>query len=345
MKYRVVFLSFLLALVSSHPQSLLGKQKSSKSRSSGSTTNTRFEFRNVNFRIDDSVVMEIRLLRGELLPAFRDTPPNFDDRRTLIMKIDGGEAAMSTASFTDLMNRYVFNYPGAPLTAIRVSTKGNQLRQEARLHKGAHTEMIGSLDALPDGRIRFHPTSIKTAGVPTKKLMDLVGLKVDKLVKGTDPRGVTIVGDDMILDLELILPPPKVQARVTRVRIEGDRIIQTFGPKSRGDTAKDLTPPDSKAANYMYYRGGTIRFRKQIMVDADMQVVDNHPQDPFDFSLTRYYDQLVAGYTKNTPGAAMISFVPDYHRLRGPIAPPGVPPAPGSSGPAPGGQPGRQQKR
>jgi hypothetical protein len=93
----------------------------------------------------------------------------------------------------------------------------------------------------------------------------------------------------------------------------------------------------------MYYRGGTIRFRKQIMVDADMQVVDDHPQDPLDYSLTHYYDQLVAGYTKNTPGAAMISFVPDYHQLRGRIAPPGVEPQPGASGPPPPG-PGQRRK-
>jgi hypothetical protein len=45
-------------------------------------------------------------------------------------------------------------------------------------------------------------------------------------------------------------------------------------------------------------------FRRLTMADADMQIVDDHPADPLDFSLTRYYDQLVAGYTKNTPNAA-----------------------------------------
>jgi hypothetical protein len=336
MKYRVLFPLCAVALLALQPHPLLGKQKSTRSGSASSRT-TRFELKHVNFHIDDTIVMEIGLLRGELLPAIQGVPPTFDDRRTLLMKIDGGEAAMSTASFTDLMNRYVFNYPGAPLTNIRVTTQGNQLRQEALLHKTVHTEMIGTLDALPDGRIRFHPTSIKSAGVPTKKLMDVTGLKVDKLVKGTDPRGVTVVGDDLIMDLEAMLPPPKVLARVTGVRIEGDRIVQTFGPKTPRDAPRDLHPPDAKAANYMYYRGGTIRFRKFTMADADMQIVDDHPQDPLDFSLTNYFDQLVAGYSKNTPGAAMISFVPDYNRLRERLAPPGVKPEPGSSG-----RPGRR---
>jgi hypothetical protein len=316
MKYRILFPLLALALLLSAPHALFGKPKPRSTKSSSIGSPTRFEIRHVNFHIDESVVLEIGLLRGELLPGIKGVPPTFDDRRTLVMKIDGGEAAMSTASFTDLMNRYVFHYPGAPLTNIRVTTQGNQLRQEALLHKTVHTEMIGNLDALPDGRIRFHPVSIKAAGVPSKKLMDVMGLNVDKLVRGTDPRGVTVVGDDLVMDLELMLPPPRVIARVTGVRIEGDRIIQTFGPKTSRDVPKDLAPPESKAANYMYYRGGTIRFAKVTMSDADMQLVDSHPEDPFDFSLTNYYAQLVAGYTKNTPHAGMVSFVPDFSQLR-----------------------------
>jgi hypothetical protein len=79
------------------------------------------------------------------------------------------------------------------------------------------------------------------------------------------------------------------------------------------------------------------------MTDADMQIVDDYPADPLDFSLIRYYDQLVAGYTKNTPNAAMVSFVPDFNRLARPLAPPGTQPAPGSSGPPPA--PGREIRR
>jgi hypothetical protein len=236
----------------------------------------------------------------------------------MLMQVDAGEAAMSTASFTDLLNRYVFHYPGAPLTNIRVSTlEGGRIRQEATLHKGVdvQTEMIGTLDALPDGRIRFHPESIKAGGIPAKSLRDATGLQVDKLVPGTGPRGVAIVGNDLIMDLERMLPPPRVRLRVTGVRVETNRVVQVFGPKTGGDVPKPLTPLDPKAANYMYFQGGTIRFKKLTMVDADMQMVDARPEDPFEFSLTHYYEQLAAGYSRTTPGGALINTVPDY---RGP---------------------------
>ena len=277
---------------------------------------TQFEIRNVNFRVDDALVLEIRSLRGQLLSAKPGMPPTFDDRTSMLMKIDAGEVAMSTAAFTHLMNAYVFKYPGAPLTNIEVSTEGDLLRQAATMHKTVPTEMTGTLAALPDGRIRFRPNAIKAAGVQAKGLMDALGLKTGKLVKGTDPRGVSIVGDDMIMNLDLLLPPPRVRARVTGVRIDGDRIVQTFGPKDGAEAPPELTPPDANARNYMYYRGGTIRFRKMIMEDAEMQVVDAGPDDPLDFSLEHYFDQIVAGQSRNTPSGAQITTVPDYDELR-----------------------------
>jgi hypothetical protein len=41
----------------------------------------------------------------------------------MLMKIDAGEVAMSTESFTHLMNAYVFHYRGAPLTNISNSDR------------------------------------------------------------------------------------------------------------------------------------------------------------------------------------------------------------------------------
>ncbi|PYQ03033.1 MAG: hypothetical protein DMF82_14290, partial [Acidobacteria bacterium] len=37
--------------------------------------------------------------------------------------------------------------------------------------------------------------------------------------------------------------------------------------------------------------------------------------DPFDFNLDRYNDQLVAGYSKNTPSRGLKTFMPDANDL------------------------------
>ncbi len=102
----------------------------------------------------------------------------------------------------------------------------------------------------------------------------------------------------------------RIEGRATAVRIEGDRIVQTFGSKN----TKALVPP-YKARNYIYYRGGVLRFGKLTMTDADLEIVDQSPSTPFDFSLPDYNRQLVAGYSKNTRTNGLIVFMPDLATL------------------------------
>jgi hypothetical protein len=57
----------------------------------------------------------------------------------------------------------------------------------------------------------------------------------------------------------------------------------TFG--SRRNRAGRCRPrPTVAARNYMYYRGGTLRFGRLTMSDTDMQLIDADPTDPLDFS-------------------------------------------------------------
>jgi hypothetical protein len=89
--------------------------------------------------------------------------------------------------------------------------------------------------------------------------------------------------------------------------------VQQFGGSS---SAKRISPPDKRFANYMYYRGGTLRFGKLTMRDTDLLLVDSDPKDHFDFSPERYNDQLVAGYSKNTRTHGLIVYMPDLSDLR-----------------------------
>ena len=52
------------------------------------------------------------------------------------------------------------------------------------------------------------------------------------------------------------------------------------------------------------------------MTDTDLELVDQDPNDWFDFFTARYNDQLVAGYSKNTPDHALRTYMPDYDDLR-----------------------------
>ena len=131
-----------------------------------------------------------------------------------------------------------------------------------------------------------------------------------EVVKAEGARGLTMEGDDVFLDPERLMPPPRIRGRLTAVRVEKDRIVQVFGSRR-----KDLTPPDPEARNYMYYHGGRLRFGKLTMDDTDMQIVDADPGDPFFFSQKEYKRQLIAGYSRNTPNLGLVVKMPDLDQV------------------------------
>ena len=55
-----------------------------------------------------------------------------------------------------------------------------------------------------------------------------------------------------------------------------------------------------------------MRFGKLTMHDTDLEIVDESPATPFEFSLPEYNRQLVAGYSKNTPSHGLIVFMPGF---------------------------------
>jgi len=274
------------------------------------------EMKNVYMHMTDRVVLMIHSLRGALLRTAKNRPPVFDDKESFVIRIDAGEIAMSTASLTALMNDYVFNYRKAPIKELEITTdEKGELEQEGVLKKGVDVpfKVKAVLMPTPDGRIRVHAKSIKAAGLPVKGLMGLLGIEMDDMVKIQAGRGIVVEDNDFILDPQQMLPAPRIRGNVTSVRIEGDQVIQVFGS---GPAPGRRLLPYAQYRNYMYFRGGNLRFGKLTMTGADLALIDEDPKDPFDFNLDRYNDQLVAGYSKNTPNHGLKTFMPDADDLR-----------------------------
>jgi hypothetical protein len=276
------------------------------------------EMRNVRYRVDDRVVLEIAHLRGALQPTRPDAPPWFDDPSSFILAIDTGDVAITPASLSALLNDYVFNYKGSPLKHLEVSIDQGELKQRGVLHKVVDLPFTirAQLSTTDDGRLRLHPTSVKVMGLPVKSLMRLFGLELDNLVQVRQGRGVEIEKNDFLLAPADLLPPPRIQGKVTGVRLEPTRIHQIFGGSTRRGAQSALRPSDPKAPNYMFYRGRMLRFGKLTMADADLQIVDADPSDPFDFYLSHLNEQLVAGESHNQPDFGLLTRMPDYADLR-----------------------------
>jgi hypothetical protein len=274
-------------------------------------TETHVEMVNVNIHLDPELILHVRHLEGKLLSTKKGQAPTFDDKLSYVIAIDSGEVGMSMASLTHAMNSYVFDEPDAPLKNLQLSSEGSQIRQKGTLKKGIGIpfEMVGSVSATPDGKIRIHPTQMKAAHLPAKGLLKLFGLDMAKLINTGKTRGVSVDDNDFVVDPARMLPPPRMRGRITAVRIQGAEIIQTFG-KQRRDSGTE-----KPRSNYMAYRGGIMQFGRLTMNNVDMRLIDADATDPFEFFPDHYDEQLVAGYSKTTASGGLLVYMPDYDKL------------------------------
>ena len=284
-------------------------------------TITQVQMRNVDFFVDRDIALRIRRLRGTMRSK-AGGPVIFDDKTSFVIHIEAAEVGLTANDLSMLLNKYVFAYPGAPLKNLHVSTAGAEIVQKGTLHKVIDLpfEIRASLSITPDGRIRIHPTSTKILGLHMDNVMKGLGLALDKIINLRNAKGATLVGNDILLDPEKILPPPTIEGRVTAIRVEGDQVVQVFGPS--GAEPKTLTPPDTSARNYMLYRGGRLQFGKLLMLDAEMQIVDLDPGDPFRFDPDRYKPQLVAGYLRMLSSGGLEVDMRDIDKISRPAAAP-----------------------
>jgi hypothetical protein len=271
--------------------------------------------RNVDFRVGDGVVLRIHSLDGSLRGVHRGVV-DFDDRTSYRLMIDTAEVGLTGADLTNLLNRHVFAYPGAPLKNITVQISGGELQQRGTLRKGVDIPFAisATVSLTPDQRIRLHPTRIRIFGVNGTKLMNALGLDLQKMLNLRGAKGVVAEKNDLVLSPLVVLPPPAIQGRIVQLRVADGELRQTFGRTSPAGVP--MTPPDTGLRNYMFYRGGTLHFGKLFMTDAEMLIVDRDPTDPFDFDNVAYQRQLVAGYSRTLPDLGLEVVMPDAGKVQ-----------------------------
>ena len=263
--------------------------------------------RNIRYHYTGNIAVRIFELSGWLTPTGEHAFPIFDDSRSFVLHIASARMAITTEAMSNILNDHVFAAPDASLKKISITASGNTLKVKGKLHSKGDVpfEEEGVLSLTPTGEIRIHSKNVKAAHLPVKGLMDLLGVNISDLVSTNKVRGVRTEKDDLLLNPQEILPLPKIEGRLTGIQVQGNTIVEHFGQQV------PALPP----GNYMTYRAGRLRFGKLTMDDTDMVLVDMNPEDPFDFFLSHYKEQLVAGYTKTTPAFGLRVFMRDYNKL------------------------------
>ena len=274
------------------------------------------EMRNVDLHIDPRNAMRVRSLRGEVLTkpgtiAWLDEPTSFRIRAT------SGVVALDGNAISALLNEVAFNYPGAPITNLRVTIENGSVVQRGTLHKGVALsfQMWAIPELQPDGRLKLHPHKLTILGVNGLSLMHALGLRLDKMMDLSGARGVSVKGDDLYLEPLQIIPPPTVEGKLTSVRVEGAYLVQEFARTPDDSVFGTFVVADSGSRNFVYFRGGTLRFGRLTMSDTDLLIHDADERDPFDLYFPEYNRQLVAGHTGNLPNLGLRTWMVDYGKL------------------------------
>jgi hypothetical protein len=279
-------------------------------------TITETVMQNVDFHVDDQIRLHVRRLHGVMKDLTGHHLVVLDDKKGLLLDIHSAEIALSAPDLTLLLNRYVFGYPGSPLRNLSVRTQGSQIVQTGVMHKVVDIpfEMTADVSVTPEGLIRLHPTEMKICTINGQGLMKALGLDLSKLLDLSKAKGVRVDKNDLLLDPLLILPPPAINGRLTAIRVQGDDLVQIFGDNESAASRASMQPGVA-AANYVHFRGGSLRFGKLYMVASDLVAIDSDASDAFDFYLDYYATQLVAGYHVTQKDFGLVAYMPDFDDL------------------------------
>jgi hypothetical protein len=274
------------------------------------------EMQNVDLHINPRDAMRIRSLRGQVMTkpgtvAWLDDPTSFRIRAT------SGVVALDGDAVSALINDVALNYPGAPITNLRVTIENGSVVQRGTLHKGVAIpfQMWSVPTMQPDGRLKLHPDRLKILGVNGLSLMHALGLHLDNMMNLSKARGLSVKGDDLYLDPLAIIPPPVVEGKLKSVRVEGAYLVQEFFHTADDTIFGSFVRVDPGAKNFVYFRGGTLRFGRLTMSDTDLLIGDTDEHDPLDLYFTEYNRQLVAGRTSNLPNLGLRTWLVDFGDL------------------------------
>jgi hypothetical protein len=280
---------------------------------------TWIEMRNVLLHIDDRGVIRIERLRGQVLTD-SGRPPVLDDAKSFRIRVTRGTTRLTGDDLASLLNSVVFAYDGAPLKNLKARMDGSAVILSGTLRKGVNLPFsITATPTLePDGRVRMHPTRTRILGINGAALMKALGLQLDDLINLKKAHGAVVDGNDILLEPTQILPPPMIEARLESIGVVGDELVQTFVTTPLDSIFERYVRPDSSQANFVYFRGGRLRFGKLEMIDTDLHIVDADQHDPFDLYLAQYNRQLVAGTSRNLETYGLRVTMPDYEDLGSP---------------------------
>jgi hypothetical protein len=281
---------------------------------------TQIFMRNVLFRVMDDVVLKVDSLNGMIEPANPAQIISLDDPNSFSLEMHAASTSISSKDLTNLVNNYILPLAKTPIRGLTMTFDGDQnISITGKFHKliDVPFEAKASVQVTPDGNMRMHLSDMKVAGVISQNVLDFLGIKIAKIAQPKRTQTFQIVGNDMIFPISEMFPPPSVSGKLRSIHIDGNRLNLIFG-KDDANSVDDKLPFSLPAPvkSYIYFHGGAMKFGRLTMDPVDMELVSLKKSKPFEFSVARYYEQLLGGYSKSQPNKGLLVYMADYRNLK-----------------------------
>jgi hypothetical protein len=312
----------LLAFVVWHRSARRASQPAASATSTGtSPTGTRVpatpEFtptavsaHNLMLRKGPDFRIYVRWLRGNMVRTRRDVNPTFDDPESFFIEIKTGVIRANIGDIGNFLN--AGGAANSPLRNITLLAEGDHIKLRGTLHKliSMPVELLGSIAATSDHRLQVHVTKFSVLKIPLKGLLGGLNISVSDLFHPKGIPGVELSGNDIFFDTLKLLPPPHIHGQLSKVRVVSPDIEEVYGD------AEEAVTRVEHWRNFLRLNDGTIDFGKLTMHHVDLTMVDLSNDAWFDLDLNNYQNQLVNGYTRMTPEAGLLIFMPDLDELQ-----------------------------
>src|SRR6266446_930481 len=117
------------------------------------TSAVQVDMRNGMYHITDQVAVHILQLQGLVLPTKRHGLPVFDDVQSFTLAIRFAEIAIGMDALSHILNQYVFAAPDAPIKDVTVTTVGNSIKVQGKLHANGPPRSLRCLAGALQGPI------------------------------------------------------------------------------------------------------------------------------------------------------------------------------------------------
>ncbi|WP_186147825.1 hypothetical protein [Burkholderia gladioli] len=268
--------------------------------------------RDVDFRIVGELGFYVHQLSATLRPTRPGAPIVFDDPSSFGIDVHRGIVTLDDSKLTAVFNTYLFGYRGAPLRKLQVSAGDGVIHLQGEMQRGGWVpfSLTGKLSVRDGTALVFHPTEVRVQGLDANPVMRAANVKMADLLK-IDTPVAKLSGDDLVMQVDKLMPPPQLKLTVVALRITPDGLDLAFDD----GTGAGFAMPEGAPQQAMLIRGGDVKFMRSMPMNADILIGPARPAtkaEPFVFDLYHYRDQVSTGYFSFAPSGAMTIHIPSY---------------------------------